>query len=282
MSTMSLPTQFLLYDPKRGSVRDRYAGFTLMKCTASQTISGQQLTYTLEIAPNQPENRVIHIDKDNRWNMRAYPHSKVNFYSIFNNGSTCMNIHMYDMTEHFNAVEHVQMGSETFAHPMPVMFSMDSIRDLFPPRAFKRNIRIAMTDPAAVPEISHTGIILYMNGLMAPSVQSVSEQPSVQPSVQPPSAHQPKKKTPSQPLVSRALCPFVAKKLLELAVYTKQNTCPITLEELTLPTTGDPASVAVMPCGHIFSELAIAESFKSMANRNICPQCRVPGYPTLL
>ncbi len=284
---MSLPTQFLLYDPKRAIVRDRYAGFTLVKCTPyTPTHAVSQLpTYTLEIVPNQPLNRVIRIEKDNRWNIQAYPHSKVNIYSTINNGSDCMNIPIYDLSDHFKAVEHVPMGDETFVHPMPVMFASESIRDLFPPRAFKRNIRIAMTDPDAVPASTQSGILLFMNGMSAPSAQTppVQPPPPVQtPPVQPQPVQPPRKKTPSQPLVSRALCPFVAKKLLELAVYTKQNTCPITLEELILPTTDTSSNVAVMPCGHIFSDVAITESFKITANRNTCPQCRSPGYPTFL
>lgn len=288
MSTMSLSTQFLFFDPKRGTVRDRYAGFTLVKCTPYTPVqpTNQLPTYTMEIAPNQPMSRVIHIEKDNRWNMRAYPHSTVNFYSTYNNGSMCLNIRMYDLSDHFKANENVQMDNETFTHPMPVMFATNSIRDLFPPRAFKRNIRIEMTDSAATPETTHTGIILYMNGMLAQSLQQTTNQQQSQqtpPSVQPPPVQVPKpKSTKATPMQAKALCPFVAKKLLQLAIHTKENICPITLEELVMPTTNEPTGVAVMPCGHLFSELAITESFKSLVNRNTCPQCRTPGYPTIL
>jgi hypothetical protein len=73
----------------------------------------------------------------------------------------------------------------------------------------------------------------------------------------------------SQPTPS-SLPLFVAHQLLELA-QLKRESCPITIEEFTTGHTG------VMPCGHLFTRLAITESFKTAASR--CPTCRIAGTP---
>ena len=67
------------------------------------------------------------------------------------------------------------------------------------------------------------------------------------------------------------LHPFVAKQLLDLAILRKEM-CPITVEEFA------PGHAAVMPCGHIFMQFAIEETFKKEPNK--CPACRQPGVPT--
>jgi len=76
-----------------------------------------------------------------------------------------------------------------------------------------------------------------------------------------------KKNTSNLPSTST----FLAKQAFELAVM-KKETCPITMDEFSANAT------AVMPCGHLFSTIAIAESFKSCMNQ--CPVCRVAGLAT--
>jgi hypothetical protein len=66
---------------------------------------------------------------------------------------------------------------------------------------------------------------------------------------------------------------FVARKLLELA-QLKGESCPITVEEFVA------GSTAVMSCGHLFTRLAITESFKVAANQ--CPACRLVGAPVFV
>lgn len=273
MNIQSLPSQFLLYDPSSKIARDRYAGLTLMTCIpSSATQTGQNPTYMLEIIPTHPNSRKILIQgKDNRWNMKAYPLGIANFNNPSNNGSPCDNIHVYDMSEHFQTVEYVPMDNEMFTHPIPVLFLRNSVRKLFPPRSMKRNITIQMSDPNAVSESPNMGIVIYMNPMSAPPTTPAPIPTQTLP-----------KPTIKKSTDSNTLCPFVVKKLLELATLTKQNTCPITLEELTLPTDGQKAGVAAMPCGHLFSEVAIVESFKTLANRNICPQCRKAGKPAFI
>ena len=67
------------------------------------------------------------------------------------------------------------------------------------------------------------------------------------------------------------LNPYVAKQLFELAVHRKEM-CPITAEEFIAGNT------AVMPCGHLFMQIAIEESFKKEPEK--CPWCRQTGKPT--
>jgi len=67
------------------------------------------------------------------------------------------------------------------------------------------------------------------------------------------------------------LSPFVAKQLMELA-QSKHEFCPILAEEFSAGHT------AVMPCGHLFTQIAIEESFKKEPHK--CPTCRQTGHPT--
>jgi hypothetical protein len=69
------------------------------------------------------------------------------------------------------------------------------------------------------------------------------------------------------------LCLHVARQLMELA-QIKKDMCPVIAEEYTAGET------AAMPCGHLFSKLAIQESFKKENNK--CPACRQNGRPTFV
>jgi hypothetical protein len=67
------------------------------------------------------------------------------------------------------------------------------------------------------------------------------------------------------------LCPFVAKKLMTLAIIQKEQ-CPITVEDFS------EGNTAVMPCGHLFMQSALEETFKTEPAK--CPWCRQTGRPT--
>ena len=69
---------------------------------------------------------------------------------------------------------------------------------------------------------------------------------------------------------SDQLCAFVAKKLMRMAILDKEQ-CPITVEDFS------EGNTAVMPCGHLFMQSAIEESFKTEPTK--CPWCRQPGRP---
>lgn len=83
----------------------------------------------------------------------------------------------------------------------------------------------------------------------------------------------PKKKKPVAFSTSGStmLVPFVAKQLLALA-QLRHDQCPIIAEEYS------EGNTAVMPCGHLFAQIAIEESFKKMPR--VCPACRAHGLPT--
>jgi hypothetical protein len=76
---------------------------------------------------------------------------------------------------------------------------------------------------------------------------------------------------PPQPKPKGDLHPFVAKQLMELA-KSRGEFCPIVAEEFSIGNT------AVMPCGHLFAQIAIEESFKKELYK--CPACRQSGRPT--
>ena len=67
------------------------------------------------------------------------------------------------------------------------------------------------------------------------------------------------------------LAPFVAKQMFDLAVLRKEQ-CPVPMEDFSAGNT------AVMPCGHLFMQFAIEESFKKEPHK--CPWCRQAGKPT--
>ena len=79
-----------------------------------------------------------------------------------------------------------------------------------------------------------------------------------------------KTKVHRSPLYNQ-LAPFVAKQMFDLAVIRKEQ-CPVTMEDFSAGNT------AVMPCGHLFMQFAIEESFKKEPYK--CPWCRQTGKPT--
>jgi hypothetical protein len=60
--------------------------------------------------------------------------------------------------------------------------------------------------------------------------------------------------------------PHVFKVFVEAAI-AKKETCPITMEEITME------NVAMTPCGHLFDKTALQMALRT---RNTCPQCRAP------
>jgi hypothetical protein len=60
--------------------------------------------------------------------------------------------------------------------------------------------------------------------------------------------------------------PHVFKVFVEAAI-AKKETCPITMEEITME------NVAMTPCGHLFYKTALQ---MALCTRNTCPQCRAP------
>jgi hypothetical protein len=117
-----------------------------------------------------------------------------------------------------------------------------------------RNVTFTLIPPLLIPDN------LINNTIPNPNIiQHVSPQP-----IQ-------RKRTPVRH--DPSINPFVAKQLLTLAKQTK-DMCPITAEEFM------DGHTAAMPCGHLFMQMAIEESFKVRPNE--CPLCRLAGMPTFV
>jgi len=56
-------------------------------------------------------------------------------------------------------------------------------------------------------------------------------------------------------------------KVFVEAAIAKKETCPITMEEITME------NVGMTPCGHLFDKAALQMALRT---RNTCPQCRAP------
>jgi len=116
--------------------------------------------------------------------------------------------------------------------------------------------------------------VMFESGALKRNVNFVAAAPPVPPAPAPaPTPSVPVRQKKCVPCVSNQLSPFVAKQLFDFAVLRKEQ-CPITVEDFSVGNT------AVMPCGHLFMQFAIEESFKKEANK--CPWCRQLGKPTYL
>ena len=115
---------------------------------------------------------------------------------------------------------------------------------------------VAVSVPVTVPVTATT-----TTGTAAATTSSVKPPITIKKKILDPSAY------------GRALNPYIARQLLEFA-QMKGEVCPITAGPFE-----DNDSV-VMPCGHVFSRLAITESFKTQHGK--CPACRLSGSPTYI
>ena len=81
---------------------------------------------------------------------------------------------------------------------------------------------------------------------------------------------------PVRPVVKKvasSMNAYIASQLLAFA-QMKGEVCPITAGYY------EDKDTAVMPCGHLFSKLAIDETFKKEPHK--CPACRAPGTPVIV
>jgi hypothetical protein len=71
----------------------------------------------------------------------------------------------------------------------------------------------------------------------------------------------------ASPLAQPQQIPRHIFKVFVEAAIAKKDTCPITMEEITME------NVAMTPCGHLFDKTALQMALRT---RNTCPQCRAP------
>lgn len=179
--------------------------------------------------------------------------------------------------EHDNSVYTVNMPATSSTGNYVAKAVMKNCDGILLRKAIKQHLDITVLDtnqitPVPIPVISmsqHTTVFgshkLKHNFHCSPQA---TDAPAPAPAPSP--AVQTKKKIALRP-ASVTLSPFVAKQLFELATLRKDQ-CPIAAEEFAVGNT------AVMPCGHLFVQAAIEETFKTEANK--CPWCRQEGSPT--
>lgn len=248
----SLPGRFLLYIESRNSKADPYSGLIHMTAVcenSTQSVKDYQLTPTpagaiqLSYQPHGPVNP---------------DPAQISLWGTIclrdpSGGTTCKRFHNWSPI--FGASD-VATG---VALPVLTLSSHTSLFSIH----LKRNFAPVLLSPAQ--GIGWNAPNDYLAQLPAPVVNP--------PSAPVAPAPVPNKKV-NLPIKHQGdLSMFVAKELLSLAQMRK-DMCPITVEEFSAGNT------AVMPCGHLFMQIAIEETFKKEPNK--CPACRQVGRPTFV
>lgn len=140
---------------------------------------------------------------------------------------------------------------------------------LAPAPAYSNSYPISLDTPPSYNTIAPPATnYMDISGSIVTHVPSTPPATKSNPTAPPPVK---RKKIIAKPVVTGDLNIHVARKLMELAIL-KKDMCPITVEEFSAGNT------AVMPCGHLFMQMAIEESFKKEHRK--CPECRQIGSPT--
>jgi hypothetical protein len=165
----------------------------------------------------------------------------------------------------------VQVHTATTPKTIPILYT-SKYRTLLG-KGLRANFIVAPAPPPS-PVIPATPITIPSPSAMpaSPIPPPLSAPADTIGHVDPPTAPTKKPKKVPKPAATKGdLAPFVAKQLLALAKLRHEQ-CPIVAEEYS------DGNTAVMPCGHLFAQIAIEESFKKTPNT--CPACRAYGRPT--
>jgi hypothetical protein len=286
MPTMTfLPSQFLMYIPgRKTSLEDPFPGLILMNATegaAGYTLSpdssANQVTIQLELPAVDPPLRPYKVF--------------VEFY--LQDGSLTTRL-VTDLTPYILARRN---GT---GDPIKV-YMIPNFKQIFPGSMLRRNIALstvgilpeqlsAFSIPFTVGPISQqqAAAALVLSSLHSSSLSLPLPFSATPSSLPPPSSlllsplsPLPLPPLPLSPLPQRVkklvagsgLPSYIASQLKEFA-QMKGEVCPITAGPFE-----DNDSV-VMPCGHVFSRLAITESFKTQHGK--CPACRLSGSPVYI
>ncbi len=238
---MSLPEKFLFFRPSK------YPLTATSICVAEMTTSSvAPKVYTIAYTPT---NEVYTL------NSPLYM-LKVAFVGTFTLNNVNKRIYGYELTA--TSSSGVQVPVYSFTDP----------KDVFGANAFRCKKVVAIAPAPAPATIAHvapeapTPVKKVVKKITAPPIPASPTAPL-------PATPKPVAKTKAKPVGD--LAPFVAKQLLELA-QMKHEMCPITAEEFSQGNT------AAMPCGHLFMQFAIEETFKKEPYK--CPACRQNGQPT--
>jgi hypothetical protein len=283
--TETIPPAFVHFFRMRKAVSDPYSGFVYMNVTKA----GDK--YTLSCPKKGP---LLKLYSDPFRKHVPFHYMATYKFQPENPASAVSALNSYTWDIDIRDASGVRV---------PVI-EIDSVSTLFL-RVVKRNIlisvepgvtvtdRFAMAKPVAAPATASSTVTDAINTIIAlpahaPDTSYLSEvitqAESALAAYTPPAPLLKKKKLGTPKLKPVAAAPavapavprgdlrlFVAKQLLELA-QIKKEMCPITAEEYSNGNT------AAMPCGHLFMQIAIEESFKKEPGK--CPACRQPGRPT--
>lgn len=276
----TFPAQFLLYIPTRSSTKDPYSGFILMNAT-KMPAAGHFLEY-IRLAP-VPAGAPTHEFDKNPFETLYYP--GISRYLGFKGDDSDSGLESpvsHSVRPWSIPVRNVVTGAQ-----VPVI-EIQKVNRCFV-KMLRRNVLLRVSAAAPAPAHVSADPLGALMGVFASVASTPISSPPILTTPTTPStsviAHVPvtpkpiKKKKPvpapvaaSHPLTGD-LCLHVARQLLELA-QIKKEMCPVIAEEYTAGET------AAMPCGHLFSKLAIQETFKKEHNK--CPACRQAGRPTFV
>lgn len=266
MTQATFPSHFLLYIPSRSSTKDPYSGFILMNADKMPAAGGWQPYLRLTLAPS---NGQMHEFEKNPFETLYYP--GVSSWLLFrgeDSEETSAPVH-YSLRLWSIPVRNTVTGAQ-----VPVI-EIQKVNRLFV-KMLKRNVLLRVSagpvgGAGAGTPATPTGSPPVLTSPVTPSTSVIAHVPAT------PAPPKPiKKKKPAAaaaPAPAGDLCLHVARQLLELA-QIKKDMCPVIAEEYTAGET------AAMPCGHLFSKLAIQETFKKEPNK--CPACRQAGRPTFV
>lgn len=267
----TLPAKFVLYIP----TRKHLSSLVLVDSTKASTGPAYTLTY--------PEftTETIYRIKFDKQKPESSPYGSCLLKSIGADMSVSKRFfHMKDI--HVTSASNVELPVLRFTDPSHYIhgithslgrnFSIGKFEEAPAPPApaYANSYPISLDTPPpyntiAPPATNYTDIscsvVTHIPSTPTPA-------PKATPTVPPPVKRK-KLVAPIKPIGDINL--HVARKLMELAILKKEM-CPITVEEFSAGNT------AVMPCGHLFMQMAIEESFKKEHRK--CPECRQIGSPT--
>jgi hypothetical protein len=264
----TLPTTFVLYIP----TRKHLSSLVLLNCTKTSTDPVFTLTYPEFTAD------IVYRVKFDKQKPESSPYGSLFLKSANSDTNVSKRIfHMKDI--HVILPTNVELPVLRFTDPgLYIQGSGPLVRNFSigkfelapaPAPAYTNSYPISIDTPPPYNTISPPATnYIDISGSVVAHIPSTPPATKSNPTVPPPVK---RKKIIAKPILTGDLSVHVARKLMELAILKKEM-CPITVEEFSAGNT------AVMPCGHLFMQMAIEESFKKECRK--CPECRQIGSPT--
>ena len=243
---MSLPPQFLLYIPGRKlSAADPFNSLILMNALPSPGSS-----YAL--APD-PSGSLTPIRLELPTTIPISPPPFAVTLLLPDNTSTTIRW-LNTLTPYAKATKGpTQLQIYTIPH----------FKEIFPGKILRRNVPIT-GHGFSNDQLAHFSLPLHIPPYHQVSPHSVTTVPGAA------TAGAPRL---IKKVATSSMNAYIASQLLAFA-QMKGEVCPITAGYY------EDKDTAVMPCGHLFSKLAIDETFKKEPNK--CPACRAPGAPVIV